>query len=45
MPDSETTITAMGGVRRLGRLDVLPELTPDTLAAAFARGFDAGDFA
>lgn len=45
VPDSETTIATMGGVRRLGRLDLLPELTPDALAAAFARGFDAGDFA
>ena len=45
VPDSEATIAAMGGVRRLGRLDMLPERTPDALAAAFARGFDAGDFA
>jgi dethiobiotin synthetase len=45
VPDSETTIAAMGGVRRLGRLDMIEPLNRETLAAAFARGFDADDFA
>ncbi len=43
--DSEATIAAIGGVKRLGRLDRLDTLTPDALAEAFARGFDIGDFA
>ncbi|WP_017669845.1 dethiobiotin synthase [Blastomonas sp. AAP53] len=45
MPDSEATIPAISGVRRLGRLDMLPELTPETLRAGFAAGFDIADFA
>ncbi|GHC97482.1 dethiobiotin synthase [Novosphingobium pokkalii] len=43
--DNEQTIAAMGKVRRLGRLDRLDPLTPETLAAAFARGFAQEDFA
>lgn len=43
--DSEATIAAIGGVKRLGRLPTLAPLTPDTLAAAFAAGFDSADFA
>jgi dethiobiotin synthetase len=43
--DNEATIAAMGGVRRLGRLPVLPDLTPDALAAAFAAGFDQAGWA
>ncbi|TPG41059.1 ATP-dependent dethiobiotin synthetase BioD [Sphingomonas koreensis] len=43
--DSEATIAAIGGVRRLGRLPMLPRLDRDTLAAAFAAHFDLGDFA
>jgi dethiobiotin synthetase len=43
-PDSEATIAALGGVRRLGRLPHLDPLTPDTLANAFAANFCAGDF-
>ncbi|TPG14201.1 ATP-dependent dethiobiotin synthetase BioD [Sphingomonas koreensis] len=43
--DSEATIAAIGGVRRLGRLPMLPQLDRDTLAAAFAAHFDLGDFA
>jgi len=39
-PDNEATIAAMGGVPRLGRLPILPNLTHDALAAAFAQGFD-----
>jgi len=45
MPDSEATIPQISGVRRLGRLPRIDPLTPDTLAAAFAAGFDIGDFA
>lgn len=44
-PDSEATIARIGAVRRLGRLPLLDPLTPDTLAAAFAAGFDVRDFA
>lgn len=40
--DSEATICAIGGVRRLGRLPFLDPLDDETLAAAFASGF-AGD--
>jgi dethiobiotin synthetase len=39
MPDSETTICAMGDVRSLGRIPVLDPLTPETLRAA-AEGLD-----
>ena len=42
--DNEETIAAMGEVRRLGRLPVLPVLNCDTLAAAFAQAFDLADF-
>jgi dethiobiotin synthetase len=44
MPDSEAIIPDLSGVRRLGRLPRIDPLTPDTLAAAFAAGFDIGDF-
>ena len=44
MDDSEAIIPALSGVRRLGRLDRLADVTPETLAAAFARGFDTQDF-
>ena len=43
--DNEATIAALGQVRRLGRLPILPELSPDSLAAAFATAFDLADFA
>jgi len=43
--DSEATIAAIGKVKRLGRLPMLPELTPDALARAFADAFDLADFA
>lgn len=43
--DSEATIAAIGGVRRLGRLPRLDRLDRDTLAEAFAAGFDRADFA
>lgn len=44
MPDSEAIIPALSGVRRLGRLPRIDPLTSETLAAAFAAGFDIGDF-
>jgi dethiobiotin synthetase len=43
--DSEATIAAMGGVKRLGRLPPLDPLTPATLARAFAAAFRIEDFA
>ena len=43
--DSEATIAALGGVRRLGRLPHLSVLDADTLAAAFAEAFPPGSFA
>ena len=42
--DSEATIAAIGGVRRLGRLPRLATLTRETLAEAFAAHFDVEDF-
>ena len=42
--DSETTIAAIGGVRRLGRLPHLPGLDAALLARAFAAAFDLADF-
>ena len=42
--DSEATIAALGRVKRLGRLPVLPEITRETLAAAFAANFRVEDF-
>lgn len=44
VPDSESTIAAMGGVRRLGRLPRLDPLTPATLRAAFEASFRPADF-
>lgn len=43
--DSEATIAAIGKVKRLGRLPMLPDLTPAALARAFADAFDLADFA
>lgn len=43
--DSEATIAAIGKVKRLGRLPMLPALTPEALSAAFAEAFDLADFA
>jgi dethiobiotin synthetase len=40
----EATIARMGGVRRLGRLPLIPDLDGDTLAAAFRENFDVADF-
>jgi len=42
--DSEATICAIGDVRRLGRLPLLPSLDRTTLAAAFADHFTLPDF-
>ncbi len=42
--DSEATICAMGKVRRLGRLPMLDQLSPQSLATAFAKGFRIADF-
>lgn len=43
--DSEATISAMGEVRRLGRLPMLEQLDAESLAAAFAKNFRSEDFA
>ncbi|WP_084583142.1 dethiobiotin synthase [Sphingomonas azotifigens] len=43
--DSEATIAAIGKVKRLGRLPMLPDLTPAALTSAFAGAFDLADFA
>jgi dethiobiotin synthetase len=43
--NTEATIARIGGVRRLGRLPILPEVKADALRATFAANFDAGDFA
>lgn len=43
--DSEATIAELGGVRRLGRLDIIASLTPDNLRIAFLSGFAVQDFA
>ncbi len=43
--NTEATIAGIGGVKRLGRLPILPELTAPTLRAAFTAAFDPGDFA
>jgi len=42
--DSEQTIVAMGRTRHLGRLPYLPDLTANTLRAAFAAHIDVGCF-
>ncbi len=42
-PDSEVTICAIGGVKRLGRLPRLDPLTSKSLRAAFAANFKLGD--
>ena len=42
--DNEATICAMGGAKRLGRLPLLAEVTPEALAAAFAENFRLADF-
>jgi dethiobiotin synthetase len=42
--DSEATIAAIAGVKRLGRLPRLDVLNRETLAEAFAANFAIGDF-
>jgi dethiobiotin synthetase len=44
-PDNEATIAALGQVRRMGRLPLLPGLTAVALADAFAEQFRIEDFA
>lgn len=44
VPDSETTICAFAGVKRLGRLPVLPRLDPGSLREAFFEHFTMEDF-
>jgi len=44
VPDSETTISAFSGVKRLGRLPVLSRLDPDSLREAFFEHFNVEDF-
>lgn len=43
--DNEATICAIGSARRLGRLPLLTDMTPQALAAAFAGNFRLTDFA
>lgn len=43
--DSEATICAMGGVKRLGRLPRIDPLEPEALRIAFAAAFRLEDFA
>lgn len=42
--DSEATICAIGQVKRLGRLPLLAQVTPEALASAFAANFRIADF-
>ncbi len=42
--ESEAIIADMGGVKRLGRLPHLAQLTPENLRAAFLAGFNLNDF-
>ena len=44
VPDSERTIIDFAGVRRLGRLPRLDEMTPDSLRRAFDDNFRREDF-
>jgi dethiobiotin synthetase len=43
--NTEATIARIGGVKRLGRLPMLPQVTPEALRSAFATAFDVSDFA
>ncbi len=45
VPHSEEAIMRLGGVKRLGRLPILPTLDVASLRAAFAAGFAIEDFA
>lgn len=42
--DSERTIIEFSGAKRLGRLGILPELSAQTLEAAFEASFNSQDF-
>lgn len=42
--NTEATIAGIGKVKRLGRLPILPEITPGSLLAAFGAAFDPDDF-
>ena len=42
--NTEATIARIGGVKRLGRLPMLPDLSAEPLRAAFAAAFDLDDF-
>ncbi|MBL9066567.1 MAG: dethiobiotin synthase [Sphingopyxis sp.] len=42
--DSEAIISEISGVRRLGRLPIVDPLTPENLAAGFAKHFCLADF-
>jgi dethiobiotin synthetase len=42
--DNEATISAIGGLKRLGRLPILDPLNTGTLAAAFRTNFNVRDF-
>ncbi|WP_417620767.1 dethiobiotin synthase [Parasphingorhabdus sp.] len=42
--DSEQVICRIGKVRRLGRLPLIANLSPDSLATAFTANFDRTDF-
>jgi len=44
MPDSERTIADFSGVKRLGRLEILPALNASALRNAFSENFNARDF-
>jgi len=43
--ESETIITEIGRVKRLGRLPAIEPLTPGRLAGVFGKTFEAADFA
>lgn len=43
--NTEATIARIANVKRLGRLPILPRITPDALLAAFGAAFDPDDFA
>ena len=44
MVETQRIIGVMGKAKILGRLPILQELTPETLAEAFAENFNLGDF-
>lgn len=44
MADSQAVIAAFSGTKVLGRMPLLPDLTPERVARAFADAFDLRDF-